>query len=136
MGLIAVATTPAFSEDIVADSPFLLISMPSAKVGAIFLTVTNNGAHDDTLVGASTIIAERTELHTHTISDDGIARMREVEEGFPVPASESIKLERGGDHVMLMGLKQKLADGEIVDLTLRFERTGDVELKVPVRVGH
>jgi hypothetical protein len=58
--------------------------------------------------------------------------MREVEGGIPLPAGETVMLERGGLHVMLMGLTAPLEDGADVDLTLVFETAGEVAVTVPV----
>jgi copper(I)-binding protein len=58
--------------------------------------------------------------------------MMHVEEGFAVPAGGMHMLARGGDHVMLMGLNQSLAHGDVVSVTLTFEQAGDVTVDIPV----
>ena len=59
-------------------------------------------------------------------------QMLAVPEGFPITAQQGHALKRGGDHIMLMGLKQALKDGDIIHLMLTFEHAGDVPLDVPV----
>ena len=61
-----------------------------------------------------------------------VMQMMEVEGGFTIPAGGSHALMRGGDHVMLMGLKGPMTDGEAVTITLTFEKAGDIELEVPI----
>ena len=56
----------------------------------------------------------------------------EVKEGFAIPAHGSHALARGGDHVMFLGLNRGLAQGDMVDVTLTFEKAGDVTIKIPV----
>jgi periplasmic copper chaperone A len=56
-----------------------------------------------------------------------------VAEGFDVPGSSTRALARGGDHVMMMGLTQPLAEGDRFTLTLTFERSGKMVVVVPVR---
>ncbi len=73
----------------------------------------------------------RPELHTH-IMEDGIAKMREVEGGIPVLAGEMTMLQRGGFHVMLMGLTQPLTHGETITITLVFEKAGEIVIEVPI----
>jgi copper(I)-binding protein len=72
--------------------------------------------------------------------EDGVAKMREVEGGIPVPAGESVTLEPGGLHVMLMGLSKPLAEGETAPLTLRFESGAEIAVDAPIRavkpMGH
>lgn len=100
--------------------------------GAVFLMMHNNTETDDRLIGASTPAAAKAELHTHVEEPGGLMRMMAIEGGIPLPAGEMHELSRGGDHVMLMGLTAKLADGDSFPLTLIFEKAGEVTLEVPV----
>lgn len=106
--------------------------MPGAKSGAAFMVIDNNGHDDDRLTGASSDIAAKVELHTHKHGADGTMQMMAVPEGFAIPAHDGHALERGGDHVMLMGLTRVPAEGEVVTLTLTFEKAGAVTIEVPV----
>ena len=115
----------------VADA-YARVSGPTAKSGAIFLVIDNHSNEDDRLVAVASDVAAQTELHTHKETADGVMQMLKVEEGFPIPGNESHALARGGDHIMLLGLNRALADGDIVHLTLTFERGQVVELEVPV----
>lgn len=111
--------------------PFARVSGPSAVSGAIFLVIENHGDADDRLIAAASDVAERVELHTHREAN-GVMQMVEVPEGFPIPAHGSHALARGGDHIMLIGLRRSLAHGDTVPLTLTFARGSVVELAVPV----
>ena len=101
-------------------------------VAAVYATIGDPGPDGDTLVGASTDVAERVELHESVIDDDGSARMVELEDGIDVAAGEGVVLERGGLHVMLMGLETELAEGDRSELTLEYERGGEVTVDVDV----
>lgn len=59
-------------------------------------------------------------------------KMLHVPEGFAVPALGFHTLARGGDHVMLMGLKSALKNGDVIDLTLTFEKAGAVAVQAVV----
>ena len=124
--------TATLAGDLGATDAYARVSGASAKSGAVFLVLTNAGGTDDTLIAATTPVAERAELHTHLQDGNGVMRMVEVEDGFPVPAGGSHPLARGGDHVMLMGLTGPLADGDSFPLTLTFEKAGDVTIDVVV----
>lgn len=100
--------------------------------GAIFLTIENHQDDDDRLLSAKTDAAEMAGLHTHIAATDGVMKMREVADGFLIPAYGDHALMRGGDHIMLMGLTRALKDGDMIHLTLTFERAGVVEMDVPV----
>jgi len=106
-------------------------------VGAGFLTVANSGGADR-LIGVSCGCSQSTELHTLSM-DGGVRRMRKLD-AIEVPAKGSVVLEPGGLHLMLIGLKAPLAEGQAVPLELRFDKAGVVKttLKVRARVpaGH
>lgn len=104
----------------------------SAASGAIFLVIENHSDQDDRLIAASTDVAERTELHTHQQDANGVVQMIEVPDGFAIPAKGSHALSRGGDHIMLLGLKRPLAQGDTFPLTLTFERGEEITLEVAV----
>jgi copper(I)-binding protein len=55
-----------------------------------------------------------------------------VEGGIPLPPGETVKLQPGGFHIMLLGLSQGLTAGSNVPLTLTFEKAGSVQVDVPV----
>ena len=64
---------------------------PSARNGGAFMTIRNASSTPDRLVSATSPAAERTELHTHTMTD-GVMRMRPVEGGIAVPADGTVEL--------------------------------------------
>ena len=94
------------------------------------MQIANDGAADR-LIEARSDIARKVELHTH-IFENGVAKMREVEGGIPLPAGETVSLERGGLHVMFMGLTRPMNDGETFPLTLVFESGAELQLDVAV----
>lgn len=99
--------------------------------GAVFMELENHRQVDCTLVSVASDAAERVELHTH-LEEDGVMKMVHVEEGFAIPAGETRMLDRGGDHVMLLGLTQPLADGDMVRLVLDFGDCGTEEVEAAV----
>lgn len=128
-------TGPALADmdkAIMVMDPYARSSTMASESGAAFMVLMNHTDADDRLLSASSDIAERVELHTHIEDANGVMQMREVEDGFVVPAGGMHALERGGDHVMFLGLKQSLSDGETVSVTLKFETAGDVVVEIPV----
>ena len=100
--------------------------------GAVFLGIMNQGAEEDHLIGAKSDAAERVEIHTHKEDANGVMQMLHLEEGLPIPAGSEHLLQRGGDHVMMMGLTQELKDGDMVTVTLIFEKAGEIVIEVPL----
>lgn len=122
---------PAFAANITVKDPYARVSAMMSSSGAAFMVIENAGP-DDRLIGVRSDVAEKTELHTHKEDDMGVMRMIHVEEGFALPAGGHIIMARGGHHVMFLGLTRPLQDGDTVQLTLEFEKAGDVAVTVPV----
>ena len=129
--LAALCALPALAGDIAIEDAYARAASPTAKSGAAFMLIRNAGEADDRLVAATSDVAARVELHTH-VKDGDVMRMIHVEEGFALPAGETLVLERGGMHVMFMGLTRPLEQGDMVDVTLTFEEAGDVVVQIPV----
>ncbi len=128
----AFIAAPALAGGIMIEDAYARSSGPTAKTGAAFFIIRNDTDQDDRLIDARSDVAKKTELHTHIHGENGVMQMRRDEDGFPVPAHGTHQLKRGGDHVMLMGLKKPLKDGEIVPIVLVFEKAGEVAIEVPV----
>jgi copper(I)-binding protein len=128
----ALMAFPALAGDISVMDPYARASGAMAKSGAVFMEIMNAGNSDDRLVAAHTDAAKVVELHTHIEDDNGVMLMREIEGGIALPAGQSHALARGGDHVMLMGLTGTLEQGDMIKLTLTFEKSGDMTIDVPV----
>jgi periplasmic copper chaperone A len=134
VALAAVAADPAplaRQDGIVVVDGFAAAPSPAARSGAIYLSITNEGASDDRLIAVESDAADRVMLHV-TETTDGVSRMRHLDDGIPVPAGQTVALEQGGMHVMLMGLTAPLSDGGSLALTLVFEHAGRVPVTVPV----
>lgn len=98
-----------------------------------FGTLTNTTDAPITITTAASDAAGRTELHTMAKQDDGTMKMVQKEGGFVVPAKGTVALAPGGDHVMLIGLKKELRNGDQVRITLTSSTGESYEWTVPVR---
>lgn len=117
--------------DLTISDPWSRALPPNAPAGAAYFTVTNQGQAQDRLVGAASDVAGKAELHTHVKSGE-MMRMQKVD-AVDIPAGGEATFAPGGNHVMLIGLKRPLKDGEQFPLTLEFEKAGKVQVEVPVR---
>ena len=126
-------STPALADMTVTD----LRARPSlgaARNSIVWMTIGNASARPDRLLRAEGDVAERVELHTHIMERrDGrvVMRMRPVP-GIPVLAQGEARLEPGGLHVMLIGVRRPLRPGDRFALRLIFEHAPPVEVTVPV----
>jgi periplasmic copper chaperone A len=138
--LVLAYTSFAFAQSasIQIEQPWARATPAGASTGAVYLTI-NNKSHDaDRLLGGSSKVADKLQIHEMKVVND-IMEMREVTAGLPVLAGGSVQLKPGSYHVMLIGLKKPLKEGETIPLTLDFEKAGKVSVTVPIRAmaaGH
>jgi copper(I)-binding protein len=100
---------------------------------AAYFVIVNQGSEADALIGVSSSVASKTEMHETRIEND-VAEMMPVPR-VDVPARARIEFKPGGYHVMLEGLTQDLKVGETIQLMLQFEKSGTITLDVPVQPG-
>jgi hypothetical protein len=100
-----------------------------AKVGAAYIEIIA-GSSADKLIGVSTPVAARAEIHTHT-EVDGVMKMRRLD-AIEIPANMAHVLAPGGDHIMLFDLKAPLKQGTSLPLTLTFEKAGEKSIEAKV----
>jgi copper(I)-binding protein len=114
------------------------LTLSNFRARASIGPMKNSGAYgeirsntDDRLIKASSSVAKMVELHEH-INDNGVMRMREVEGGVVLPAGESMVMQPGGYHIMLIGLHEPLKADSSMDLSLEFESGKTVNLSIPI----
>ena len=98
------------------------------------MKIHNDEAKQDFLVGGSSPVADRVEVHTH-VNDNGVMRMREVKGGIPLEAKGVTELKPGSYHVMFMGLKKPLKEGEKVPVTLKFKNAKPQTVQLEVKTA-
>lgn len=118
------------SGDIIVSNPWARASAGSAKNGAAYMELVNNGHMADKLVAAESNVAKRTELHTHTMKA-GVMSMGPVK-AIEVSPGEPSVLRPGGLHIMMMGLKAPLKMGDTFPITLVFEKAGKITVQFKV----
>ena len=95
---------------------------------AAYVSITNHGNTADRLVGVTSKLARKTELHK-MFMDNGVMKMRQVVGGIDLLAGRTIHLAPGGYHVMLIGLTSPLTAGGMFEITLVFQNAGEKTLK-------
>ena len=112
------------------ENPYTRATVAGQKVAGGFMKIENKGAADQ-LISASSPIAAEMQLHTMSM-EGNVMKMREVK-AIDVPANGSVDLKPGGLHLMFMDIKAPLKAGESVPVKLKFQKAGELEIKVPVR---
>ena len=131
LALMAVSTS-AWAE-IQASQAWSRFTAPSVPTGVVFMQLNNTGSQADALVGVSSPVAKKAEIHNH-INDKGVMRMRQVAK-IDVLAGKSVTLQPGGFHVMLMGLKQPLKLNDTFPVTLKYQSGRTQKITATVNNG-
>lgn len=116
--------------DLTVDGAWTRAAASGARSAAVYFVVHNHGAAPDRLIAAASDAAERVELHVHR-HEGNVARMVKVS-ALDIPAHGQAQLIPGGGHVMLVGPRSPLAEGQTLSLSLTFEKAGTLRLDVPV----
>ncbi len=125
--------------ELVIDHPYATPSLAGSATGAVyFRAIRNTGADPDQLLAARTPVAASVDLH-HMQMDGNVMRMRAVP-AIDLPAQSEVRLRHGsaaaasgGHHLMLLGLKAPLKDGDRFAVVLQFKRAGEREVMVWVQ---
>ena len=125
-------------DDISIDGQWARNSPKNAQMGAAYMNLTS--ADGDTLVGGSVdaSVSESVEVHAMRPvagqeDEEGMALMEMVEiPELELPAGETVNLAPGGFHVMFINIASPLEIGQIIELTLDFEKADDMVIEVEV----
>lgn len=158
----AAATTARVADGITVKGAWARMSPSGVTLGAAYMTLTS--ANDDALVGASVdpSIAKKVEVHemvpagsASTMEGDsehdssmskddhstettmpmsGQMVMRQIK-SLDLPGGKAVELKPGGYHIMLIDLAKPLTVGTTIQMTLKFEKYGDIMVDVPVKEG-
>jgi periplasmic copper chaperone A len=127
---------PAPAEDITVgslkiSSPWARATPKGASVGGAYMTITNTGSVADRLVGGSSDVSSRFQIHEMSM-DNGVMKMRPLDKGLEIKPGQTVELKPGGNHVMFVGLKRSLEEGQHVKAMLEFEKSGKVAVDFTV----
>lgn len=116
LSLLSALALPALADTSVAE-PWVRATVPQQKATGAFMQLTSDV--DARLVSAASPLADVVEIHEMRM-EGSVMKMSPVR-GLDLPAGKAVELKPGGYHVMLMGLKQQVKEGDRVPLTLVIE---------------
>ena len=123
----------ATQADVTVKESWVRGTTPAQKATGAFMEITSSEAAS--LLSASSPVAGVVEIHTMKM-EDGVMKMRAIPK-LDLPAGKGVKLAPGGNHVMLMDLKQQMKKGDVVPITLKIEgkdkKVQMLEIKAEVR---
>ncbi len=131
LALTACTEAPPAGPPTVEVADALCRPTPNGRdVTGCYITLTANTG--DRLVSVSSPGSATAEIHEMK-TENGVMMMAKLTNGLPLPAGEAVRLRPGGNHIMLMGVSAPLRAGDMVSLSLTFEKAG--ALGVRARVG-
>jgi copper(I)-binding protein len=107
------------ADHVSVQDPYVRLAPPNAPATGAFMVIKNNGDKDIKVLKADNPLSRATELHTH-LNDGGVMRMRPVA-AIDIKAGGEAVLKPGGLHVMMIGLKAPMKEGDVVPITLSFD---------------
>jgi periplasmic copper chaperone A len=128
---LLVAPTVFANSSITFDRAYARATPPKAPTSAVFAEIYNRGTQDKVLVSATTNVASKVELHDVIINGD-IMKMRQVHQMI-IPAGRKLELQPGSLHIMLLGLKGPLKEGDTITMTAHFADGEILVFDAPVK---
>jgi len=133
LAMLFAAAVPAAHAQVQIESPWVRATVAAQKASGAFFNITS--ATDARLVKVSSPVANVAEIHEMK-TEDGVMKMRQID-ALALPAGQAVELKPGGYHVMLLGLKGQIKEGDTVPLSLVVEgkdgKRETVEVQAPAR---
>jgi len=134
--ILALVANAAFAHEYKAGSleikhPWARATPKGAAVAGGYMTIVNNGTTADRLVGFSSPVAGKFEIHEMKM-DNGVMKMRPLANGIEIKPGQTVEFKPGSYHLMFMELKQPFEKGVRVKGALVFEKAGTVEVEYAV----
>lgn len=125
------ATAHAGSDDVTVENAWARAAIGTSRPGAAYMDISNTGDEAVTLTGIETDIAMMPMIHRSATDAKGISSMSAAGDIVIAPG-ETVMLEPGGYHAMLMKLRHPMKEGESFPLILLFSDGGIVVVEVPI----
>jgi copper(I)-binding protein len=130
--LLSLSTSLVNAQALQIKDAFARATNPGQSVGGGYLTIENPNATADKLMSVTFAKATSVQIHEMKMEGDRMI-MRDIGT-LAIPAKSKVELKPGGYHLMLMGLKEPLNDGDTIAISLQFEKAGKVDVNMPVKV--
>lgn len=129
--LIGPGSNPSAADDAISIiDAWMPAPPPGARTAAVYFNVRNDGP-TDRIIGADSDLAGKAELHTH-LQSDGMMRMQRLD-SIDLGEGETLEFRPHGLHIMLIDIDRSPAEGEHVEVILRFQSAGEVTFDALVR---
>jgi len=124
---------PVFAEgaNVVVEEAWSRASIGTSRPGVAYMTLRNADGTPLVITDLRTDLAMMPMIHSSTTDAQGVTRMSHVED-LEIAAVETVALDPGGLHVMLMDLQRPMVEGESFTLSLVLADGSEVPVEVPI----
>lgn len=128
--VLAMASGPGLAhkiktKTIALSHPWVRVLPAGASATGAFAKISNTGAVDDRLIGASIAGAKAAAIHAGGAG----GAMETAAAGIVIPAGGVVTLSGDGGHIMFSGIEAPLAEETYVAGSLTFEKAGRIEME-------
>lgn len=104
---------------------------PVAKVMAGYMQINNSTDKHEHIFSASSPLFKKVEIH-RTVEKNGMMRMIK-EHDLYLPAKGTVRLQRGGLHMMLIGKKKAIKKGDVIPVSLDIGNKRTISIRLEVK---
>ncbi|MBI3275956.1 MAG: copper chaperone PCu(A)C, partial [Methylocystis sp.] len=111
--------------EVKVEHPWLRAPKEGETTAYLFALISNKGATPDKLVGVKAAAVGRTAIYVGAHED-------KAADALVIPPKKKLTLKPGGPHVALLDIKKYLQVGWGLELTLVFEKAGEVTIDASI----
>lgn len=119
--LLLVAGLGAQNASVTVRDAWMRVPGGGQNVAAMFMIVENHTNSPRAIVGVTTDVAEKAELHEAKVNPTTKMMSMTPVKQVAIPANGSAMLQPGGFHVMMFNLKKRPMAGDTVNATLKLD---------------
>jgi copper(I)-binding protein len=128
---LLLSTSVNAADTIEIKNPWVNQTPPSTMSNAGYMEISNTSGNP--VILQSVISPQFGMSHIHqTKMENGLMKMTPIH-GLEIPANESVILEPGGIHIMMMNRSDNLSAGDVVEMTLVFSDGQKIPVKATVK---
>jgi periplasmic copper chaperone A len=100
--------------------------------GAVYFVLQNNSREQDELIDVSSDLTDSVEMHKSSMLEGTDVMQMDRVTSVTLDAGSEVAFAPGELHVMLVGVKNELRSGDVVEITLHFRNHADIPVNVSV----
>lgn len=121
----------ATEKDILVSEGHVRATIPGTSISAAYMRIKNLTTSNLILIGASSEVSNRIEIHEHVMTGD-MMKMQQ-RQSLSISPNHEVVLQPSGYHLMIFNLIEPLKDNTEISLTLHFSDNVDIDVTLPVK---